>query len=238
MPCERGDLMTSTAQSASALLATLQQADSFFPAGGIAFSWGVETLIADGGLHESRQMTDFMRGQIEHRWACFDRCVVAAAFAANGNLITLGAIDEQVEAMTLPAESRQSSKRAGGSLLAVHERIGTAVATEYRAAVKSGAALGHLSVVQGAMWLGAGLTSEQAQAASAHTACVSLLGAALRLGLIGHLHAQETLTALRMVIAEILARPAASLDELYSYTPATEIAVMRHEVQPSRLFAN
>jgi urease accessory protein len=82
------------------------------------------------------------------------------------------------------------------------------------------------------------MTLDQAQAASAHTFCVSLLGAALRLGAIGHLHAQETLVGLRAPMARLLAEPPPSFEDCYTYTPMVEIAVMRHEVQSARLFAN
>jgi len=79
---------------------------------------------------------------------------------------------------------------------------------------------------------------DQAQTASAHTFCVALLGAALRLGAIGHLRAQETLVGLRPAMAELLAAPAPKFDDCYAYTPMAEIAAMRHEVQSARLFAN
>ena len=223
---------------ASALLATLQHADSFFPAGGIAFSWGVETLIADGVLRGPEQLESFARGQVEHRWGCFDRAVVAAAHNAAQDIDALAAIDAEVEAMTMATEQRTGSRRAGSSLLTVHERIGTPNAAEYRAAVQDGRALGHLPVVQGAVWRGAGLTGEQAQAASAHQFCVSLLSAALRLGAIGHLQAQAVLTAMRGVLVRLLATPPLDIAQIYAFTPATEIAMMRHEVQTSRLFAN
>jgi urease accessory protein len=77
-----------------------------------------------------------------------------------------------------------------------------------------------------------------AQAASAHTFCVALLGAALRLGTIGHLQGQAILLGLRAAIADLIAVPVPPVDAMYACTPATEIAAMRHEVQSTRLFAN
>ena len=64
------------------LLATLQHADSFFPAGGIAFSWGMETLIADGMLRADRDLETMLVGQLQERWAVFDRCILVAACEA------------------------------------------------------------------------------------------------------------------------------------------------------------
>jgi urease accessory protein len=223
---------------ATSLLATLQQADSFFPAGGVAFSWGLETLVTEGAFRADRDLRQLLMGQLEQRWATFDRCAMVAAFEAVPDLAGVARIDQRIEAMSLARELREGSRRAGASLLGVHERLGTPGASEYRTAVRAGSACGHLPVVQGLVWRGAGMTADQAQAASAHTFCVSLLGAALRLGAIGHLHAQETLVGLRPEMAKLLAEAPPNFEDCYTYTPMAEIAVMRHEVQSARLFAN
>ncbi len=150
----------------------------------------------------------------------------------------VGAIDRELEALTLAAELREGSKRAGASLLTVHEQIGTHGAASYRAAIRAGGALGHLPVVQAVVWRGAGMDEAAVQVASAHTFCVALLGAALRLGTIGHLQAQAVLLSLHARIAEVIAAPVPPVAAMYACTPAAEIAAMRHEVQASRLFAN
>jgi urease accessory protein len=220
------------------LLATLQNADSFFPGGGIAFSWGLETLIADRELQRADELGPLLAGQLEQRWAMCDRPALVEAFRCADELPRLAAIDRELEVLTLAEELREGSKRAGASLLSVHERIGTPGAAEYRSAIRAGTALGHLPVVQGALWRGAGMDEAAAQAASAHTFCVALLGASLRLGVIGHLQAQEILLGLREVIARLIAAPVPALDQMYACTPAIEVAAMRHEVQSGRLFAN
>lgn len=223
---------------AASLLATLQQADSFFPAGGVAFSWGLETLVTEGVFRADRDLHPLLMGQLEQRWATFDRCALVAAFETVPDLASVARIDQRIEAMSVARELREGSRRAGASLLGVHARLGTPGASEYRAAVRAGSACGHLPVVQGLVWHGAGMTVDQAQAVSAHTFCVSLLGAALRLGAIGHLHAQETLVGVRSEMAKLLAEPPPKFQDCRAYTPMAEIAVMRHEVQSARLFAN
>jgi urease accessory protein len=221
-----------------ALLATLQHADSFFPAGGIAFSWGMETLIAEGMVRADRDLETMLVGQLQERWAVFDRCALVAAYESASEIQGVAAIDRQVEAMILARELREGSRRAGVSLLSVHERLGTPKAAEYRALLRGASGLGHLPVMQGMLWCGAGITIAQAQAVSAHTFCVSLLGAVLRLGAIGHLQAQETLLAVRTIIGRLLETVPPKFEDCYAFTPMAEIAAMRHEVQSSRLFAN
>jgi urease accessory protein len=120
--------------------------------------------------------------------------------------------------------------------LRVHEQLGTPRAGDYRGMIRSGAAMGHLPVVQGLVWRHVGLSLEAAIALSAHTLCIGIVGAALRLGIIGHLDGQRLLQGVREFIVQLIAQPLP--DEMSAFAPAAEIAIMRHETEYSRLFAN
>lgn len=220
------------------LLASLQHADSFFPAGGIAFSWGLETLAGDGQLRSAQALQACISGQLAQRWNTLDRIYLCAAYDAGDDLERLCELDAELEAMMLARESREGSRRAGGSLLLVHERIGTPGAADYRQRVTAGAAPGHLPVAQALAWKGVGLSRAAVESVSAYVMCVGMVGAALRLGVLGHLASQQIMTQLRPDIARLLDTPAAGVAQAHTFTPAAEIAMMRHEVQQSRLFAN
>lgn len=220
------------------LLASLQHADSFFPAGGIAFSWGIETLAGDGHLPTAQVLQSCISGQLTWRWNTLDRVYLEAAYAAGADHDRLCELDQELEACMLARESREGSRRAGGALLLVHERLATPGATAYRQRVVAGSAPGHLPVVQALVWRGVGLSSTAAASVSAYAACVGMIGAALRLGVLGHLASQQILTQLRPQIESLLAAPSLPTAQAHAFTPAAEIAMMRHEVQQSRLFAN
>ncbi len=220
------------------LLSALQHADSFFPSGGVAFSSGLETLHADREVTSVEQLSVFVEGQLKHRWATCDACALISAFRASGSLDRIAAVDAIVEAMSLATELREGSKRAGASLLTVHARLGTTGAADYRALISARKAFGHLPVAQGLLWSAVGMTEDACRAVSAHTLCTGLIGAALRLGMIGHLDAQKVLLGVRPMLSELLRLPVMDIDEICAYMPATEIAAMRHEVQDSRSFAN
>ncbi len=223
---------------AQSLLGALQFADSFFPSGSIAFSWGLETLRADAEVASAQGIAQFLEGQLLHRWSCFDAPLVVAAARAQGDFARLSDLDDIAEAMTLATELRDGSRRAGASLLKVHEALGTAGAAGYRQRVARREARGHLCVMQGLLWAATGLSEDDCRAVSAHTLCTGIVGSALRLGMIGHLDAQKMLLSVRPVLVDLLRLPVSKAEELFSYTPHAEIAAMRHEVQDSRLFAN
>jgi urease accessory protein len=222
----------------AALLATLQHADSFFPAGTAAFSWGIEALRADWHLRSAAELEAFVAAQFEHRWARSDRAFLVWAHRRHHDLMQVAAIDSQADAMALPREQREGSIRAGAALLGMHERLGTPGAGAYRLLVRDQHVPGHLAVVQGLAWAGVGLDEASAAAAAAHGFAQGLVGAALRLAMIGHVDAQRILTRLRPSLARSLAGPVPDLADIAAFTPETDIAMMRHEAQTVRLFAS
>jgi urease accessory protein len=218
------------------LLTALQHGDTFFPSGGIAFSWGLETLHSDGLLRTSADIDSFLLGQLAHRWGKCDRVALARSFEAASDLDRVVICDRELETLALARELREGSRRAGATLLRVHSQLGTPQAESYRERVRRGEAHGHLAAVQGMLWRGVGMSLDEAQATSAHTLCLGVLGAAIRLGVIGHIDAQKILQVAHVAIDKLMV--AELEDELSTFIPASEIAMMRHEVGQSRLFAN
>jgi urease accessory protein len=220
------------------LLAAFQHADSFFPSGAIAFSWGLEALVTDGLIDGAGSIQAFLEAQIEYRWATSDLPLLQAALAADGALDEIASLDAMLNAMLLSTRLRDGSARCGLALLSVHERLGSETAMTYRRRIRGGNAIGHLPVVQGLLWQGLALTPTIAGAMSAHGLCQSVIGAAVRLGVLSHIDGQLILGRVRPVIAAILGREALSLEQVRAYVPQSEIAAMRHEIQDNRLFAN
>lgn len=220
------------------LLLALQHADSFFPTGAVSFSWGLEALQHDRQLAGPEAVGHFAAGQLRCRWATLDRPVLVAAHRQASDPLPLLALDKSVEALSLAQEFRDGSRRMGLALLDIHTKLGTGGAADYRRRVGRGEAPGHLAVVQGLLWRNLGLDEQAAAAVAAYGMCVSILGAAIRLGLIGHVDCQRCLARLGSEIVAIIGSPLPSLDEIGAFTPHIDIASMRHETQPVRLFAN
>ncbi|MBN34714.1 MAG: urease accessory protein UreF [Rhodospirillaceae bacterium] len=227
----RGVLMTDT----SRLLRALQMGDSAFPSGGFAFSWGLETLKAEGLVSDGPGVAAFAESQLRHRWATCDRVFLRFATEA----IDLGAVcqlDHELDVMTLPKEQRDGSKRAGRSLLRAHEEIGGESVGTFRAAVAAGDAYGHLPIAQAVAWKAHGMSIVEVEAVSAFSLVSSVGQAAVRLALMGPLEAQVIICDLRAVIDSIL--QTSSPREPHSFAPLHDIAMMRHEFGEARLFAN
>jgi urease accessory protein len=221
---------------AAGLLAALQFGDSAFPAGGFAFSWGLEGLAADGYIADAADAAEVIEEQLLHRWNSMDRVVLRDVYAARDEGAIV-ALDCLVEAATFSEPMRAGSRRAGRALLGIFARLGQEGAARYRAAAEGDERLGHLCVAQGIVFEEAGLPHATAELVSGWTLATGLASAAVRLGLIGHLDAQTILTDVRATLGRLLARPVPPHAAISSFTPLLDIAVSRSTHRHLRMFA-
>jgi len=219
------------------LLTALQFGDGQFPGGGFAFSWGLEALVADGKLARA-DFASFVEGQLRYRWATFDRILVAHAHAAASDMTRLTELDDLADALMTIDSARLGSRRAGAALLGTHVRLATPGAAALKAGIEAGHVHGHLPIVQGVVFAGVGLDEAAALAVSAYTVAQALCAAGIRLGLIGHLDAQRALALARPLMARLAAQDRPDLDDISTFVPISDIAMLRHTDQAQRLFSN
>jgi urease accessory protein len=219
-------------------LRALWQADGAFPSGSFAFSYGIEGAIA---LHQRITVPEFARlasAIIRHRWAGYDRIAMLRAFRSRGNLDRIAAIDREVEASMLVKSLRSGSRRHGASFLAAHAMLGNELACQLRDAVRGGECLGHVPVMQGAVWSAVGLDEQLAQLTSGYTVASTLITAGIRLGAITALHGQAVLRDCLPLIEQLATAAVPDDAALESFVPFLDVASARHEQADLRLFAN
>jgi urease accessory protein len=223
------------------MLSTLRaiwQADGAFPSGAFAFSYGLEGAIAlrrDLTAHDLEQLVMTI---LRQRWASYDRIALLRSFRAKGDLSIIAMIDREVEASTLVEALRTGSRRNGASFLASHASLGDELARLLRDAMKRGDCLGHIAVMQGAVWSAVGLSEELAQLTSGYAVASGLIAVAVRLGAIGALRGQAVLKACLPLIEELAARAIPDEGQMESFIPFLDIASARHAQADLRLFAN
>jgi urease accessory protein len=222
----------------SRLFTLLQHGDSLFPSGLTSFSWGLEQLFEERRVTDAAALRRFVESQLRLRWASFDRAFLSASHSARGDLDLLARIDDFCAASIMAKELREGSARAGQALLAVHAKLGTARAADYRTQIAQGSAEGQLPVIQGMVWRGIGLSDSDAALLSAYGLVAGFAAAAIRLGVIGHVDSQRLIGAMGGTVEELALRPAPALQEAATFAPAADIAAMRHEIAEHRLFAN
>ena len=221
---------------AATALALLQYGDSAYPAGGFAFSWGVEGLAADGLLVGPEGLDALISSHLAFRWNSMDRVLLRRAFRAT-DLEAAAEVDRYAEAATSSSQMREGSHRAGRALLGVSVRLAGPLSVAYRPMVSADARLGHLPIVQALVYRDAGLDLDAAELLSGWTLVMGLVSAAVRLGIIGHIEAQQRLTAARGILEHLLADQACDDTIPSSFTPLIDIAVSRGPSRHVRMFA-
>jgi urease accessory protein len=220
------------------ILQAIWQADGAFPSGSFAFSYGIEGVIALRPELDQAALAELTAAILRQRWLTCDRIALLKAFRAAGDLDTIADVDRTVEASTFGSTMRDGSRRNGGSFLASHARLGDATALRLRGAVRAGVCLGHIAVMQGAVWQAMGLDEGLAQLASAYGVASGVTAAAVRLGAIGAMEGQKILRGCLPMIETLVAQPVPEDAELSSFVPFLEIAAARHARADLRLFAN
>jgi len=218
------------------LLPALRFADSAFPSGGFAFSSGLEGSHRDGFVQDETDVVDFIAEQLENRWQHHDRVLFRRAFAAHTTADVVS-IDDTAEALATMSVLREASRRAGAATLVTFAAVlpAKAAVTEYHQQVRTGASAGHLPVAQAVCLHAAGLTRDIAETVTAWQLLNGITGAALRLGIVGHLGAQRVITALTPVLLEVLGMPPPRTPA--AFTAFADIAAQRRG-DGTRLFAS
>lgn len=220
------------------LLNALQQGDTMFPNGSFAFSNGVEGMAALDQRFDLPGLAGLFEMVLRHRWSQCDRVALIHAWRSGTSLPELDLADRLLEAATLPATLRSGSRNNGAALVEAHARMGGDDAMVLKAALENGELLGHLPVMQGALWRGLGMNEAEAVLTSGYLTVTGLGSAAVRLGVAGALTVQKALRQVLELIGELAALPARKLDDLAGALPWLDLACAHQEIAALRLFAN
>jgi urease accessory protein len=222
------------------LLVLLQLGDGLFPAGGFAHSFGLETYAQEGRVRDRDGLDAFVTAHLEGAAGPGDAVAVAIAtrLAVEGDLAAWYALDARLDAMKTVPEFRTASRQMGRQTARVAAALGDdRVLASIVSAIDDGLVPGHHATVFGAAAGRLGAAAEAAAAAYLYSTAALLVGAGLRLLRLGQLDAQRVLAAARPRIARLAADAArAGVDDMWTFTPALELAGLRHASLEMRLF--
>jgi len=235
----------------SSLLSLLQLADSAFPTGAFAHSYGLESLAQESWLGLTQEATVSQREEALE-WLVHARLTSelartdlplllnAHALSARAALPALLDLEALAQATRPVREWRQAGARAGRRLLATvidfvptELLLGLLHRTE---GIESGP---QLPLAFGASAQALDCVAHEAGQAYAFNAMNGQLAAAVRLGILGQRGVQRILHGLKPAVLDAV-RLAATIppDALGGSLPLLEIAGMRHEYARERLFSS
>ncbi|MBC8280384.1 MAG: hypothetical protein H8E48_06325 [Chloroflexi bacterium] len=221
-------------------LSLLQFADSLFPIGGQAHSFGLEYYVEKGLVTDADGVQEILVSHLRGRAGPCDAAAVliAGRLAQQHDLTECFSLDRDMDAQNHVEESRNASHQMGHQTA----RLASALTKDpfiesYLAAVESSSTPGNHSVTFGICGGIIGWDPEQMASAFLFSTASQMVGAATRLMPIGQLDAQKMLWAVGPLISELSAGAVGqSQKDIWSFSPGLEIAGMRHAGLEQRLF--
>ncbi len=221
-------------------LTLMQLSDSFFPSGMYTMSNGLETVFDEKRIRSESDVYDFLENILEQQLGPADSVSLSNAYdcAKNGNIFGIIQCDEILHSMKLIEETRSASCRAGSQMMKCICAISsTEILEVYSEKISKNESPGTHPVVAGVCSFVLGVKKEQARQMMMYGFCVSVTGAALRLGLIDHIQSQKILHQLKPKIQEILENfKDTEIDDCWQFSPGYDLIQMTHEKKFSKMF--
>lgn len=144
----------------------LQVNDALLPIGGYSHSYGLETYIQKGIVHDEDSAEEFIHKRLEYNFLYNEFLAVRLGweYAVRGDLTAISRLEEIMEAGKIPRETREASRKLGSrfikTLSALEIPRENRVFEEYREARKGKSV--HHAVAYGVFCGAAGITREEA----------------------------------------------------------------------------
>ena len=222
-------------------LSMLQLSDSFFPTGMYTMSNGLETLFYSKKIKTANELRDLIKVYIEHQIGPADCNALGNAYecADKLDLSKLIKVDQIIYSMKLVSEIRDASTRSGTQLLKcliffIKENT---LLNEYQQAIKNKQASGVYPVALGVITNLLNISKHKSGLIMLYSFTTSLVGVALRLGMLQHYDGQRIIHELKPMIVETVKknidRP---LTSIWQFAPAIDIIQISHERMHSKMF--
>jgi urease accessory protein len=221
------------------VLSLLQLSDSFFPLGGYALSFGLEAFSQVGLLKNQAQVAALVETFVE-QLATLECPAMRGAYSAakRSDPKVLASIDRTLASFKNVKEFYEASRRTGRAILrTVDSFTPSSTLSQYLERIERNEAPGTYPVCLALASWHLGIDEERAVTLMLYTSVISVLGAAIRLGHLTHLEAQQILQALKQPL-RAAAKRSASIPWRFmrAFAPTLDIMGMRHAYLSSRMF--
>lgn len=222
-------------------ISILQLADSFFPTGMYATSSGLEALFYNNKIKHVNELRDLIKVYVEHQIGPTDCTALGNSYeyAKRSDLEKLIEADQTIFSMKLIQEIRETSTRSGSQLLRCISYFITdnELLNKYKEAIKNRQASGVYPVALAVASSTLNIPKRKAGLMMIYAFSVSIVGAALRLGMLQHFDGQRIIHELKPNILETvnnnIDRP---LMSMWQFAPGIDIVQITHERMGSKMF--
>lgn len=221
-------------------ISILQLADSLFPAGMYTMSNGLEAMFYIKKIRDVEQLYSFIKIYLKQQLGPADYVALCNAYDAanNSDLDSLVEIDNMLFAMKLVKEIRDASTRSGIQMLrCVTEFINNDLFEKYYEYVNEGKATGVYPVALAVTSNVLNIPKVKVGIMLLYGFSASMIGAAMRLGMVHHFDGQKIIHMLKPTIVEIAKNNInKSFIDMWQFAPSIDILQIKHELMDAKMF--
>jgi urease accessory protein len=221
-------------------LSMMQLSDSFFPTGMYSMSNGLEAIFYSGKKIKAEELRELVKTYLEYQIGPADCTALGNAYehAARSNLLKLLEVDRAIFSMKLVQEIRDASIRSGTQLVrCIRSFSDNKILGQYDDAIRGGQAFGPYPVALAVAANAFLIPKEKAALVMLYSFSVSIVGAALRLGMLQHFDGQKVIDELKPTIVKVtkanINRP---IEGIWQFAPSIDIIQISHERMNSKMF--
>ena len=222
-------------------ISILQLSDSFFPTGMYATSNGLEALFYAKKIKHPNELRNIIKVYLEHQIGPTDCAALGNSYECvkKNDLKGIIEVDRITFSMKLVQEIRETSTRAGTQLLKCLSYFieDNEMLNKYQHSIKNLQANGVYPVALAIASASLNISKRRAGLMMIYAFLVSMVGAALRLGMLQHFDGQKIIHELKPDIVEIvndnIDRP---ITGMWQFAPGIDIFQIAHERMPSKMF--
>jgi urease accessory protein len=225
---------------AAADLSMMQLSDSFFPTGMYSMSNGLEAIFYSGKKMKSEELRELVKTYLEYQIGPADCTALGNAYeyASRSNLPKLLEVDRAIFSMKIVQEIRDASVRSGTQLVrCIRSFSDNKILGQYEDAIRGGLAFGPypaaLAVAANAFLI----PKRKAALLMLYSFSVSIVGAALRLGMLQHFDGQKVIDELKPTIVKVIkANINRPIEGIWQFAPSIDVIQISHERMNSKMF--
>jgi urease accessory protein len=221
----------------------LQLSDSFFPTGMYTMSNGLEAIFYGNkkAIANPMDLLNLLKVYIENQIGPADCTALGAAYEqiVKNNLPKLIEVDNLIFSMKLVEEIRNASSRSGTQLLRCVGSFVTdhLIMNGYLKAISAKKATGVFPVALAVSAHSLGIPRNKVALIMLYGFTVSMVGAALRLGILQHFDGQMIIHQLRnTLVSTIKSNIDRPLTGIWQFAPGIDLIQISHEKMLSKMF--
>jgi len=221
-------------------LSMMQLSDSFFPTGMYSMSNGLEAIFYSGKKIKAEELRELVKTYLEYQIGPADCTALGNAYehAARSDLLKLLEVDRVIFSIKLVQEIRDASIRSGTQLVrCIRSFSDNKILGQYDDAIRGGQAFGPYPVALAVAANAFLIPKEKAALVMLYSFSVSIVGAALRLGMLQHFDGQKVIDELKPTIVKVtkanINRP---IEGMWQFAPSIDIIQISHERMNSKMF--